>query len=197
MSVELARNQYESGYFLPVIERNCTVPISREKPLQTVRDNQTLINCHIYQGESRLTKNNVWLGSVEAKVPRGKAGEQGVTVRFTYDINGILEVIIKIKSSGESYRGFINNESANMSKEEIEASLSKLEGLKIHPRENAENAELIARLDRLYEESLSEKRECVADLSRQFEILLDKQDADEIAQSRQQIANVADELEQY
>lgn len=176
IAVETGRNQHEAGHFLPIIERNMTVPVSREERLFTLRDNQTSITCNIFQGESRLTKNNVELGSLTVKVPKGKASEQYVDVRFTYDINGILEVIVKVGGTDTLKRALINNTGAQMNEAEMAACMKKLDELKVHPRETAQNRDIVARLERLYEEHLGDHRRYLSSVLTQFESALNSQD---------------------
>ncbi|MDT9647053.1 Hsp70 family protein, partial [Pseudomonas sp. JV245A] len=44
-------NQIESGHYLPIIERNSVVPVSRVKTVQTLHDNQEQVLLKIFQGE--------------------------------------------------------------------------------------------------------------------------------------------------
>jgi molecular chaperone HscC len=88
----------EPGHFLPIIERNTTIPISRVERLYTIYPNQTMIHIDILQGESRLSKDNIFLGELNVPVPPKPEGEEAVDVRFTYDLNGILEVEVDRKS---------------------------------------------------------------------------------------------------
>ena len=45
-----------------------------------------------------MAKNNLELGSFEVEIPKGKAGEQSVDITYTYDINSILEVEVRVIS---------------------------------------------------------------------------------------------------
>lgn len=75
-----------------LIERNTSLPASREKRYYTSHDNQTEVAVNVYQGESYYADDNLSLGQVKFHVPPKKAGEIYVDIRFTYDINGLLEV---------------------------------------------------------------------------------------------------------
>src|SRR5262249_12485968 len=55
--------QKMAGMFSPIIPRNSTVPVSRTEVYSTTGDNQRLVDIKVYQGESRLVKNNTFLGS--------------------------------------------------------------------------------------------------------------------------------------
>ena len=95
---EWERGIYENGVFCPIIERNTIIPASRTERLYTVRDNQTKIRVNVLQGESRFAKNNLSLGELNIDVPAAQAGEESVDVTYTYDINSILEVEVKVVS---------------------------------------------------------------------------------------------------
>ena len=134
-----------------------------------VQPNQRVLACDIHQGESRLVKNNIKLGSVEVPLPK-QDGDNGVEVRFTYDANGILEVLIKVLADGSLRRLVINHGGKTLSDSEIEASLTKLASIKVHPREYAPNRALIARAERIYEECLGDDRNRVAEALAQFDL---------------------------
>lgn len=183
------------GLLLPIIERNSIVPISVERTLCTVSDNQTDLNVNIYQGESRLVKNNVFLGKVEAKVKKNKAGEETVDVRYSYDMNGLLEVDVVVSSTGKKYHATIVNSEGGLSDKDIEASRKKLSKLKFHPRESMENRTLLAQAERLYECSLGEKRDYLSRLMSQFEQVLERQNPDEIRKAVKTFSEILKDLE--
>lgn len=180
VSVEMNDGSSKDGYFQPIIERNTTIPVSRVKRFYTASDRQTKVKIGIYQGENRTVDQNIKLGELEVKVPAGKAGEESIDVRFTYDINGILEVQVTVVSTGINNRIVIEKNPGSMSKREIEARLNALNDIKIHPREKAENRLLIAKGERLYEESLGVKRMYIGNLLQEFDSVLSKQDEREI-----------------
>lgn len=190
VSVKKAYGHYESGHFLPVIERNTTIPVSRVERLYTIYDNQKVINVEILQGESRLSKDNIYLGELNVPVPPQPAGEEAIDVRYTYDINGILEVEVSVVSTGIKRSVVIEKNSGYMTKEEIAERLKALSYLKIHPRENHENKLLIERGERLFQESLGPVRQRIADLLRDFEDVLERQDLKEIEESRNKIKDI-------
>lgn len=59
----------ESGYFAPVIERNRSIPCSRVRAFYTAHDQQTEVNFKIYQGESRMVADNIFLAELSVNVP--------------------------------------------------------------------------------------------------------------------------------
>lgn len=196
ISVQRANGYYEPGHFCPIIERNTVIPVSRVERLYTIHENQKRLSVEILQGESRLSKDNIYLGELEIDVPSGAAGEQSIDVRYTYDINGILEVEVTVVSTGLKKRMVIEKNPGYMSKEEIEKRLNDLSYIKIHPRDKEENKLLLAKGERLYEESIGETRLRIAKAMEWFEAILDKQDAHEIEEATKQMQALFKEIEQ-
>lgn len=157
---------------VPIIERNSVVPTSRAKPFFTVADGQEKLTVAVYQGEQLKPDNNVLLGSLDVTVPKARAGQQGVDVRFTYDINGILEVEVTAHGTGEVARKVFRNAS-DLSEDEIAAALARIAHLKIPPAEQAENRLLIARAERIYAELTGEAREHLIGLLSAFRAAID------------------------
>lgn len=174
--VEKDNGRFEDGHFCPIIERNTTIPASRTERLYTVHDNQTQIRCKVLQGESRFASNNVTLGEIRIKVPKAEAGKESIDVTYTYDVNSILEVEIKVTSTGEITKEIIKTSATDMSDEEIKERMEALSYLKIHPREKEENKLLLLRGERLYEESIGNERMYIEYALREFERALDTRD---------------------
>ncbi len=194
---EYAESRYEDGVFLPIIERNTVIPASRTERLYTVRDKQTKIRVHILQGESRFAANNLSLGELFIEVPSAKAGEEAVDVTYTYDINSILEVEVKVVSSGKKIRQVFKDRNLDMNEEEIEDRLKTLFYLKIPPRDKEENKFLLLRGERIYEESLGEKRERVGEALRKFERALNSYDPDKIAETKLEFVEFLEKLDEW
>jgi len=93
--VEISRElgtEYRSGYFLPVIHRNTTIPVSRVKRVRPCGQTRRRSTSRSSKGENRRVENNLLLGSFTVQgIPCGPSG-QDIDVRFTYDLNGVLEV---------------------------------------------------------------------------------------------------------
>ena len=192
---EMTDGTMTSGHYLPIIERNTPIPLSRVQRLYTVQDNQRHLSVDVYQGESRRVENNLKLGELKVKIPIAPAGEQSIDVRYTYDINGILEVEVTIVSTGEKKRAIIEKNKGSLTPEEIEARLKKLEDIKVHPRDRTVNRLLIARGERLYEEALGERRNYIASVLQQFESALQTQDDRVINKAAEQLKEQLEQLE--
>lgn len=187
VSVRKQGSYYESGYFCPIIERNTVIPVSRTERLYTIYDNQPEIEIEILQGESRMAKNNLFLGKIIIPVPRNIGGKEAIDVTYTYDINSILEVEVTVVSTNLKKRVIIKKDSSNISDEEIEKRFEELKDLKIPPREREENKLLLSRGERLYEESIGDIRREIDFKLREFEDVLDKQDKITIGKAAEEL----------
>jgi len=115
-----------TGYFQPVIHRNTAIPVSREEEFQTLDDNQEHILLRIYQGESRRTEENLKLGELDVTgIPANPAGF-AIVVRFTYDLNGLLEVEAVVRETHERFRTVLRQEQAGLSDREFERARKKM-----------------------------------------------------------------------
>jgi len=187
-------DNYDNLVIVPIIERNAVVPISQSHQFFTVRNKQTEINLDVYQGENMRPEDNILLGDLKVKVPASPAGEEGVDVRFTYDINGALEVEVTTLTTKQTTRKIFKNE-ANLSDEDLEARFKALSGIKLHPREQTENATLLARGERIYAESLRGGREYVRTLILEFEKAILDQGNRDIETLRADFSKELDDLE--
>jgi molecular chaperone HscC len=186
----------ESGHYLPIIERNCVVPVSKVKRVVTLHDRQKVVLLKVYQGESRQINENILLGELEIPVPPMPAGEVGIDVRFTYDNNGILEADAQIVQTGERRKLVIANNAGVLDPAEIARRLEALESLKIHPRDEQPNTLLIARLERLYQESRGDLRQHLDAMATHFSRVLETQELHEIRTLRTQLCAQLDALEE-
>ena len=186
-----------SGLYSPIIERNTVIPASRSERFYTMHDGQENIDVKIFQGESRNTRDNVFLGNLEITVKPKPAGEESIDVRFTYDINGILEVEVTTESTGELASIVIEKNPGAMTEEEIKASLESLKGLKIHPRDKDEYRFLLEKGERLYTEQTGDTRQAVAEALASFEEILERQDGQEIEAAAEKLREFFDTLESH
>ena len=179
---------------VPIIERNAVVPISRSSSFSTVRDNQSILEVEVYQGENLRPEDNILIGSVEAPVPQSKAGKESVTVRFTYDINGALQVEVTTDSTGKQQSRIFRN-ALGLSEEELATRFKALSELKLHPRDQIENKTLLARADRLYAECLGNERDHVRAMILQFEQAIADQRVRDMSEVRGDFSKALDRLE--
>lgn len=191
---EWEKGRFENGVFCPIIERNTVIPASRTERLYTVRDNQTKIRINVLQGESRFAANNLSLGELEIDVPSGKAGEESVDVTYTYDINSILEVEVQVISTGKKEKQVFCGRDVDMTEDEIKERLDTLSYLKIHPRDREENKYLLLLGERIYEESLGEKRLQIEAELHKYEKALDTYDTGTIEEAKRKFKEFLEEF---
>lgn len=193
---EWENNQFENGVFCPIIDRNTVIPASRTERLYTIRDNQDKIRVNVLQGESRFAANNLSLGELLIDIPPAKAGQESVDVTYTYDINSILEVEVKVVSTEKVMKKVFLGQDVDMTQEEIEERLKTLSYLKIHPREREENKYLLLRGERVYEESLGDDRLFVERAIRKFERALDTYDQGQIEEAKTEFKKFLEMMEE-
>ncbi len=185
----------ESGHYLPIIERNTTIPVSRTQTVYTAHDDQTRVNVKILQGESRLAGNNLLLGELSLPVPKGPRGQEAVDITYTYDVNSLLEVVVRVHSTGVERKVIIQNEQTKLSEEEAAQRLEALQYLKQSPREDEENRLALLRAERLYEEAEPRFRQSIDRAIMAFERALERQDKREIDAERRALQKILDAAE--
>ncbi len=193
--VEYEEGKFEDGRFCPIIERNTVIPASHTERLFTARDNQDKVRVRVLQGESRFARNNLYLGELEIEVPKGPKGKEAVDVTYTYDINSLLEVEVRVVSTGLSQKLIIKGQENQMTEEEIKKRMEELAYLKIQPRDYEENRLVLLRAERMYEESLGDRRKKLDRYITAFETALKKGDHDNIRDTREALAEILEEDE--
>ncbi|AWF80662.1 molecular chaperone HscC [Microbulbifer sp. A4B17] len=188
-------NPQLGAYFMPIIERNTVVPVSVVRRVWTARDDQTQLCVDVYQGENRLVSKNVYLGEMTVPVPKKPKGEEAADVRYTYDMNGLLEVDVTVVSTDKTFNKLIEFTPGALSDVQKAEALQKLAKLKFHPREDEKNQAIIARGERLYESSLGEQREYIAKLLSSFDSVLERQNPTEIIKARTEVSEILDRLD--
>lgn len=157
------------GHFSPIIERNSTLPTSRVEQYYTSELGQSHVKVQVYQGEMMKASQNLFLGELDVPVPINHKEYEGLTVRFTYDLNGILDVEVKIDTTQEVFNHVILQESITLTDQEIKEKQDALARYKINAQETEIYRFLIEKANRLYSMILGVKREELMTATRQFE----------------------------
>lgn len=181
-------------YMSPIVERNTVLPCSRVKRFYTATDYQKEIRVEILQGEHPYAEDNQQLGELYTYVPSKKKGEEAVDIRFTYDINGILEVDVTVVSTGKTVSRVL---SQNMDEKELEERRKKLQELKVHPKDVTENKLILEKLEALYEEAAPDMRLQLKQYMSYFEQLLMAQRPRAIQNYREYLERIIVQLEDY
>lgn len=196
VSKQNAQGDYVSGFFMPIIPRNSTVPISRAEDMHPIHEDQEFVCFKIFQGENPIADKNILLGELDIKLPNKLVEDRGVNIRFTYDINGILQVEATVNHTREKKELILQQNNNTMTDDEIHARLKALSQLKIHPRDKQENILLISRASRLYEEYINHRDE-LQELLLNFQQILDTQDEEKITNYQNQFKEILDSIEEH
>lgn len=189
------KGQEQQGFFAPIIHRNSTVPVSREESFQPMRDNQTRLTLEVYQGENPMVARNIKLGELDITLqPQSTIAQNSVSVRFTYDINGVLQVEAELAATGERHELLLEQNPGLLDPAEIRTRLAALENIKVHPRHKQENVAVLARAERLYEEYVSARAQLQQWIA-YFRSILESQDEQLIREHRRQFGEALDTLE--
>ncbi len=104
----------------PLIERNTTIPTSKNKVFTTAADNQTTVTIHVVQGERPMAADNVSLGSFNlTDIPPAPRSVPQIDVKFDIDANGIINVTAKDLGTQKEAKITIES-STKLSKDDIE-----------------------------------------------------------------------------
>ncbi|HHP9261330.1 TPA: molecular chaperone HscC [Salmonella enterica subsp. enterica serovar 4,[5],12:i:-] len=169
LGVEVNR-QGVPGIFSPIIERNTTVPVSKVETYSTMHPEQDSICVRVYQGESHKVKNNILIDSFDVMLkPNGHI--QAIDIRFSYDINGLLEVDVLLED-GKSESRIISHNATSLTTQQIDASRERLLALKIYPRDMLINRTFKAQLEEQWSRALGDEREMLGEIITDFDAAL-------------------------
>lgn len=108
------------GVATPLIERNTTIPTSKQQIFSTAADSQNSVEIHVVQGERPMAKDNKTLGRfILDGIPPAPRGVPQIEVKFDLDANGILNVSATDKATNKQQKITITA-SSGLSDEEIE-----------------------------------------------------------------------------
>ena len=193
LGIETMRGKGIEGAFSPIIERNTIIPTSRVERYYTTHPRQEKIRIAVYQGERPWVRDNILIDAFDVTLMPTEHMQQ-LDVRFSYDINGLLEVDVTLLETGARYSHSIDRSPTGLDEQARQNSHDRLAALKVHPRDALPNRTLLARLERAWMQSLGTERERIAEWLHRFTTVLGGQQSSEIASHRAQLNSALDEL---
>ncbi|NTX04099.1 Hsp70 family protein [Myxococcus sp. CA040A] len=184
-----------TGIFSPILERGTVIPASRVERYWTAGDFQREIRLEVYQGEHAQCSDNVKLGEYAfSGLPPAPAGEQSIDVRFSYDLNGILEVEVTVVTTGRKEAFVIEQRPGKLSPGQIEEARRSMAALKLHPQDALPNTTALARADALHVQLTGRAREELAAAIASFRLALQTQRPEVITPAREHLTGLTAHL---
>ncbi len=179
--------------YSPIISRNTTLPVSRTRHYVTINDYQRVVRFSVYQGENLVASANKLLMSGEAPVIMKKKGAASVTVTFTYDINGILDVAI----TGDDVKKEYHNQVVTNKIITDQEVARMMPYLKLIDKSESSNREILleSRFERLNMELMSQSQERLRDLFMTFREEKEGASKGKLIQLINKVNNQLDDLE--
>lgn len=171
-TAEHFRGQLIDGLYTPILERGTVLPASRAKLFSTLHPAQTEILVEVFQGEHASASRNSLIGSLSVTdLPRGQFNT--IEVRFTYDLNGVLEVETSALATGVVKSTIFERGQGTMTDSEREALRRRFQQLKVHPRALLPNRVAIERAEELFVRLRGHERELIRGLLARFMLAIE------------------------
>ncbi len=108
--VKIIGGKEVSDMFDLLIPVDSSIPCSGKNTYSTSYDDQTSVDIEVYEGYDKFVYNNTKIASFSVDgIPKAPKGVQQVEVEFNYNLNGVLEVNVKIISTGKVQKKIVTN----------------------------------------------------------------------------------------
>ncbi len=193
------------GVMTRLIERNTTIPTTKNEVFTTASDNQPAVDIKIWQGEREMAKDNRLLGHfVLDGIPPAPRSVPKIEVSFDIDANGILNVSAKDLGTGKESSIRIES-SSGLSKDEVERMRKEAESHADEDRKQRELIELKNGSEQLIyttEKLLSENADAVSDNDKtrlnavldRLKSARDKDDIDGMKKAQEEVQQLSQEV---
>jgi molecular chaperone HscC len=184
-----------SDIFAPIIDRGTMLPTSRVETFATMVDGQTKIALEVFQGEHPQCSKNQKIGEYLLKgIPEANAGLESIQVRFSYDMNGVLDIDATVLSTGRTATFTVERAPGRMSEGDLATARQRLAALKFHPRDALPNVTALGRADGQYIELIGSERTRLGTCIGEFRAALETQDSSLITSERDRLLLLLAEL---
>ena len=177
-----------------IIPRNSTLPSSITRSYSAASDNQKEIRIQIYQGENIDPDKNLFLGELKIECPPTRLRDKICDVKLTYDINGILIADVITTDGNISTKALRSNNNV-LTPEQVETMRTKMEEAILVSPEDEKYRALIARAERIYEESYDEQRGLITGFLMAFKAQLTRRDPIKVKETYKALSDLLDKLE--
>jgi molecular chaperone DnaK len=183
------------GFFDPIIPRNSTIPITESKIYYTVNDQQTSVLVNVFQGDSQYVDQNIELDAFTLEgIPAAPRGQEAIEVKFSYDINGTLQVEATILSTGKKASAVVQTKAGSMTDQEINLAKEQI-------TEDWEQSELykevksvLTRGERMLKTVDGLEKEKLLSLLQNLKIALEKNDRSLVEKYEEELTDLLIEL---
>lgn len=130
------------GIFTKLIEKNSTIPTTKQEIFSTAENNQPAVDVHVLQGEREMASYNKTIGRFRLdNIPPALRGVPQIEVKFNINANGILEVSAKDLGTNKE-QSITITASSGLSSEEIEQMVKDAEENAEADKQKREEAEV-------------------------------------------------------
>lgn len=115
--------------FVPIIAKNTPIPVRKSEAFQTVHDNQTSVDVHIYQGENEDALENIEIGEFRVEGLGNAPAGNTIILDLALDRDGILHVSAKEKATGLERRITIDKAMSRYDEDELDSARQRINSL--------------------------------------------------------------------
>jgi molecular chaperone HscC len=189
-------NRRVDGYFSPIIHRNTVIPTSRWDSYSTLDDDQRSVKLEVYEGDGRRVEDNRRIGQLDITgIPRGPAPKT-FRVRFTYDLNGMLEVEAVIEETNKSVSAvFERTGGKRLAGAELETARNRLRAIRADPMDRPRYRDLMSRAKLLWHDGDAALRARIDPLLERFEEAMEVHNPAELERTYQALLDVCQAID--
>lgn len=186
--------------FFPIIHKNSVLPVRQAEAFMTHQDGQRHVDVRIFQGEDQDALNNSEIGEFRIEGLQNVPAGNVITVTLELDLNGILQVSAKEKTSGKEKAITINNAISRFAPAALAEAKQRVEGLvgesPIPAASLADEADkLIARARALLDKVTAEDKSSIVDLIYTLSSHIESGDQAAMREPLQKLQDMLDYLE--
>lgn len=134
-SVANIDGKFVNGVYSQIVMPNSPMLKPYTSGFKTTNDNQIEVEIQCYQREP--SNNSIWVNDCVAigepqvldNIPKDEAGKQFIDVTMTYNLDGIIDVLAEIKSTGDKKEFQIKTATGTLNEQDGEDRIAKLNAL--------------------------------------------------------------------